>query len=130
MSQLLDDFSKLEVKSRIEVNTLLKNGTYLHLMVVIIAAGLAFYEIETILVMGPVCSILAVLLFLFNYNKIREYQLLAGSTLLFCLFIFLLIVLLDWSPDDAQWPVSILGGIYTVGLLLFHATFHTKFHKL
>lgn len=127
MNQLLDDWSKLGGEPPKKINSLLKNGTRLHLLVVLVAAGLAFYDVETIVAMGPVCSILAALLLIFNNKKIREYKLLATSTLLFCLFIFLLIVGLNWSPSDAQWPVSILGGIYSIWLLFFYSSIATQY---
>ncbi|QDT61045.1 hypothetical protein SV7mr_35750 [Stieleria bergensis] len=78
-----------------------------------IGAGFAFWDIETIMGSGPILSILA-LLILICYLATRRRSALNPwhgwqfpcVTVALAIGVFLVIYFKEWSPDDAQKPIS------------------------
>jgi hypothetical protein len=85
----------------------------LHGLAILGALGAAFLEVETILLGGPLISLLGLYVAALGLHRSFRQGVAAGlSAVGFSLFILLLISGLGWGPDAARVPVRVLGSIY------------------
>ncbi len=80
-----------------------------------IALGVAFalYDIESIVVTGPILSVTGVGAALFSRRHQQAGGIIFGlSGPVITLFCFVLIDQLNWSPRNAQYPVSLIAMVY------------------
>ncbi len=74
----------------------------------VIGVALAFVDIETIVGSGPVMLTYGVIL-MYLTRRDRQFQWFASACCVFPVLVFLIIFfMLQWSPQDAQHPISIL----------------------
>jgi hypothetical protein len=131
MNKPLDDFSDLQKPSSwVPPSTFLRYWTILLLITIVVTAVLAVYDIESIVVTGGICTVGGIVLQAANRNQIQAYKVMAMATIIFCIFCFLLIVILGWGPGDAQFPISALGVLYTVCLLCYYVYARIKFPNI
>ena len=131
MNKPLDDLSDLEKSnSWVPKNTFLRYWTILLLITIVVTAVLAVYDIETIVVTGGICTVGSIILQVANRAQVEVYKVIAIATAVFCVFCFMLIVILDWSPSDAQYPISRLGLLYTAWLLCYYVYARIKYPNI
>ncbi|MFK7798070.1 MAG: hypothetical protein AB8E82_11500 [Aureispira sp.] len=121
MNTPLDDLSDLQKPTYlVPSNVFLRYWTLLLLITSVVAAVLAVQDIESIVVTGGICTVESIVLQIANKNQIQAYKVIAVATFVFCVFCFLLIVILNWGPSDAQYPISRLGMLYTAWVLCYY----------
>jgi hypothetical protein len=92
---------------------------FLQILAAIIATGLAWVDIATIIGTGPGGSAVGVVVFVMAFRLEDKRSVCIGlSAPLLTLGCFLLIVILDWGPSPAQLPISIILAIYALLLLI------------
>jgi len=95
---------------------------------IVLGVSAAFYDIESIVVTGPVLFLIGIFLALCNRQHEHLTSLAFGlSGPAISIICLALINLLNWSPTDAQHPVSIIAAVYTTialptGLFLWTRT--------
>jgi hypothetical protein len=87
--------------------------TYLSILIVLLLLGLvasaiaAFVEIESILVSGPACTLVAVLIAIPSYRRSLQLPFLFGlSVPTVSVLCFVMIFGCDWSPAEAHFPIG------------------------
>ncbi|MCA9138267.1 MAG: hypothetical protein KDB00_15955 [Planctomycetales bacterium] len=80
-----------------------------------LAAAVAVYDIESIVVSGAALSLTAIfLLVLSNRADLRSLWLISAASLLMAVGCFLTIFLKSWSPTDAQTPIGTATVVFAV----------------
>ena len=80
-----------------------------------IAAVVAWIDIESIVFSGPVMLGVGLLVTVLSWWR-KSYRWFGIACLIFPVVVFLIIFLLEWSPDDAQIPIGILCTVFTLGM--------------
>lgn len=121
MNKPLDDLSDLQQPTSVVSNhTFLRYWTLVLLITIVVAAVLAVQDIESIVVTGGICTVGSIVLWFANKSQIQAYIVIAVATFVFCVCCFLLIVILNWNPNDAQYPISRLGILYTAWVVCYY----------
>lgn len=83
------------------------------LPLLLIGAASSLIDIESIVASGPVMLIYGlILMFLTRGQNQRLFRWFAWTCCAFPIFVFLIIYLLEWSPGDAQIPISALCCVF------------------
>lgn len=89
---------------------------------VVVAIGLAlmiFLDVESVMGSGPVTLFYGAGLLVISGICRHWFALVIASSYVFIPILFTMLVLMfNWSPDDAEVPFSIMGGIYFFLLLV------------
>ncbi len=81
-------------------------------------ALIVFYDVETVLVTGPIILVFALIgIILARSAGYRALLLLGCGNAFVCLLFFSLVILLHWNPSDAETPFAIMGLLYVLGTL-------------
>jgi hypothetical protein len=84
-----------------------------HGLAIVGALGVAVLAVETILLSGPLISLLGLYVSALSLKRSFWKGVAAGlSALGFSLFVFFLIWGLGWGPDRAHVPVCVMGAVY------------------
>lgn len=114
MQEILDELpveeNEISIKhKRIVIGGLLVLGGFGAL-----ATVLAIDDIETIIGTGPIGSLIGLVVYIVARKlHFPEQQKIGLSAPIFSAVCFLIIFCLDWSPGEAQTPISILIALYT-----------------
>jgi hypothetical protein len=95
----------------------------IHATCFLVALAFAANEIRTVLVSGPLLSVLGLFVAAVSFTLSYRAGVIAGlSTPALCLFLFVLIAALRLTPDQAEQPVYVFGWLYFIALcgLLVH----------
>ena len=93
----------------------LKSCVGLQMLIVVVGVGLSARQIETILGSGPVLFLVGFITAFLSYRRRFPLGIILGTSgPLFALFIFALINILDWGPDDAKQPVPLIAVVYFI----------------
>ena len=113
MQELLDDiFPSDKDDSSLKRIQILLLGMCLQLGFLLVALILAIEDIESIIETGPIGSILGIVVFVFAYlSKFPRGKKVGLSAPIFSVICFSLIYFLDWSPREAEIPITCL--LYT-----------------
>ncbi len=102
----------------------------------IIAACAAFMDVESIIASGPILFVLALLqAFISFFRRVPALAISGMAVALFAIGCFIAIYQNKWSPSDAQKPISIAIGIFTLLLntqwvtLWYHLTIKRAVHN-
>lgn len=80
-----------------------------------LAAGVAMYDIESIVVSGALLSLVALILIaLAAREDLRPLHVIAGAMLLMSVGCFLTIFLKGWNPREAQFPIGWTTVVFAV----------------
>ncbi len=86
---------------------------------VLLAAGFAFDEIESIVFSGPVLSLTSLVIAAASFRACRPAGFYFGlATPTFAILCFAVICGQEWSPAEAQRPVSRCSAVFAIGLAL------------
>lgn len=86
---------------------------------VLLAAGFAFDEIESIVFSGPVLSLTSLVIAAASFRACRPAGFYFGlATPTFAILCFAAICGQEWSPAEAQRPVSRCSAVFAIGLAL------------
>jgi hypothetical protein len=81
-------------------------------------ALIAFYDVESVIVTGPVIALLGLTTVILGFaGRYMALACLGLANILVCILFFLLVVILEWGPRDAQHPFAVMGAIYTAATL-------------
>jgi len=79
---------------------------------------IAFYDVEVVMCTGPIMAVLAlIVIILSRVGGHPALALLGLANIAVCLLFFGLVVLLDWSPSEAETPFTVMGFAFTLGTL-------------
>ncbi|QEF99867.1 hypothetical protein Mal15_39340 [Stieleria maiorica] len=82
-----------------------------------IASALAMSDIETIVISGPVLSLIAIVLAIFAWRSdLRALWIISYSMIAMSIGCFLTIVLMEWSPAEAQIPIGRATIVFAFGI--------------
>ena len=85
-------------------------------LILIFSAVIAWIEIESILVSGPVVALLSLLSFYFSKGESKNIRAVSLLPLLLCVLCFLMIAIGDLSKREALMPI---GTVASIGTILF-----------
>ncbi len=81
----------------------------------ILAACAAFIDVESIIASGPILFVIALLqTFISFFRRVPWLAITGIAVLLFAIGCFIAIYQNQWSPSDAQKPISIAIGLFTL----------------
>lgn len=117
-----------KLKDSSKVSGVLKFLLFLLFVSSVVSVGLCwFYDTESIIVGGPIISIIGIFIAWWAHKENSRssiiYGLSAPSVSLLCL---VLIASLSWSPNEARGPISFIGSAYSIFLLIVILTTFTK----
>ncbi len=79
---------------------------------------IVFYDVESVIVTGPIILVLGLIgILIARFAGYLALALVCCGNALVCLLFFGLVVLLDWSPSEAETPFVVMGLLYVVGTL-------------
>jgi hypothetical protein len=91
-----------------------------HALCFSVAMVIATSEIHTIVVSGPLLSVLGLFVAAISFSHSSRVGVIAGlSTPALCLFLFVLIAGLQLGPREAERPVFVLGWLYFAALCFY-----------
>ena len=115
---IYDDELDLEHKDK-KAQKWLNIFLFLQLLAAIIATGLAWFDIETILGTGPGGSAVGIVVFVMARRLKDKLGIYIGlSAPILTLGCTLLIMIFNWGPGDAQMPIALILSFYTLFLLI------------
>ncbi|WP_182864872.1 hypothetical protein [Stieleria mannarensis] len=72
-----------------------------------IASAAAMYDVESIVISGPVLALIAIVLAIFaGRPDLRALWMISGAMIAMAIGCFLTIFLMEWSPAEAQIPIG------------------------
>ena len=81
----------------------------------LLAAAFAVYDIESIVVSGPLLSLCAIILAVLSIRpELRGFWILSASMIAMSIGCFLTIYLLSWSPGKAQTPIGAATVVFAI----------------
>ncbi|PAY21247.1 hypothetical protein CKO51_01310 [Rhodopirellula sp. SM50] len=81
----------------------------------LLASACAVYDIESIVVSGPLLSVCAIILAVLSIRPgLRGFWILSASMIAMTIGCFLTILLLSWSPGDAQTPIGAATVVFAI----------------
>ena len=85
----------------------------MQMLVAVVGTAAAFVDVHTIVVTGPILSIVGIFVTIACVRKRYGFGTLIGvSGPVISLAIFLIIQLFSWGPSEAQEPVPLIGALY------------------
>jgi hypothetical protein len=125
MKEILDDHI-FKDNSKNKKHYLISLFFILELFVALTATLLAWYDIESIMITGPVGSLTGLVLFILSAKSGYKTGIAAGlSAPVFSIVCFAFIFINEWGTTQAYFPVSIVITLYTfflAGLFMYSKT--------
>ncbi|WP_372896477.1 hypothetical protein [Stieleria sp.] len=105
---LPSDFGRRRSRFAVGFAALLMTGSLL-------ASACAVYDIESIVVSGPLLSLCAIILAVLSIRPgLRGFWILSASMIAMTIGCFLTIFLLEWSPGEAQTPIGAATVVFAI----------------
>ncbi|QDV43620.1 hypothetical protein Enr13x_34770 [Stieleria neptunia] len=102
------DFGQRRMRFAVGFAALLMIGSLL-------ASAFAIYDIESIVVSGPLLSLFALVLAVLSIRSdLRGFWILSAATVAMSIGCFLTIFLGEWSPGDAQVPIGAASVVFAI----------------
>lgn len=78
-------------------------------------ACIAWVDVESVIGSGPLLATLGLLMLIGGLRLRRpEYWVLGSAHCAICILFVALVNVRRWSPNDAEWPFTIMGGVYAL----------------
>lgn len=91
----------------------------LSLLCLLVGWVLMFFDVETVIVTGPILMLLGFMLALSALRlRLVLVMLLGIAHCTICVLFFMLVNLFSWSPREAEIPFRVMTGIYTLCMAL------------
>lgn len=79
---------------------------------------IVFYDVKSVVVTGPIIAVIGIASVPLGIRGKYAWALLVGvANCAICLLFWMLVLTLDWSPQDAHVPFAVMGLAYTLATL-------------